>query len=403
MSDSEAVEALSREFQEYSARLNACRTFQEPEPSSQAPVLAAFFSGLRRLANRLATRWYVAPIVEQQQRFCSEVTGTFDRMAGIAVRQQQEIAALQSRITAIVEQQAQQQAAAEQQREQMAEQLAALSRQVNLPQDGPFTITLDYPVQAQPRYGYGKPPHAGLYEIIARKRERYRQHLTTLLKYRDGLAAIPLESEDESPCEPAWHNGFLSGLDGAALYGLLCEHNPRRYFEIGSGNSTRFVRRAIRDHHLQTQITSFDPWPRAEIHTVCDLAIVQPLEEVDVRIFDQLEAGDILFVDHSHRVLMNSDATMVFLDILPRLKPGILVGFHDIFLPLDYPPSLIDRYYSEQYALAAYLLAEGPRIEVELPCAFVSNDPELAPILAPLWEDLRLDETWGLSFWIRIR
>lgn len=267
-----------------------------------------------------------------------------------------------------------------------------------------YPLFVDYPVNPQPRYGYGKPPHPRLYEMIDRNRESYQHVLALLLRYKDSLAQIAKGQADPRSTKPAWINGWLPGLDAVALYGLLCLHNPRRYFEIGSGNSTKFARQAIQDYRLRTEITSFDPFPRAEIDAICDRSFRQPLEEIDLQVFDELEAGDIVFVDHSHRVFMNSDATVVFLDVLPRLKPGVLVEFHDILLPFDYPPAWKNWYYSEQYMLAAYLLAEGRKFDILLPNFFISSDPELRSILAPLWADPRMQgvETHGVSFWIQI-
>jgi hypothetical protein len=82
---------------------------------------------------------------------------------------------------------------------------------------------------------------------------------------------------------------------------------------------------------------------------------------------------------------MNSDVTMLFLDVLPRLPAGVIVQVHDITLPCDYPAQWTGRYYSEQYLLAAYLLGRGDALEIVLPCAFASDDPELHGILAPIW------------------
>src|SRR5690606_30946570 len=98
-----------------------------------------------------------------------------------------------------------------------------------------------------------------------------------------------------------------------------------------------------------------------EIDMICDNVFREPLEDVGLEIFDALGAGDILYIDNSHRAFMNSDVTVVFLDILPRLKPGVLVQIHDVTLPYDYPEVWIDRHYSEQYLLAAWLLARGTR------------------------------------------
>lgn len=266
-------------------------------------------------------------------------------------------------------------------------------------------IFLDYPVNPEPRYGYGKPSHPELTEILNRNTQVYQDYLGSFLQYKDFLVKIAKIQTSNESIEPAWVNGWLPGLDLVALYGFLALQNPQRYFEIGSGNSTKFAYRAIQNHQLRTKITSIDPHPRAEIDIICDRVIRQPVEAVDVTLFQELEAGDILFVDHSHRSFTNSDATVVFLEVLPRLKPGVLVEFHDIFLPFDYPPEWKQRFYNEQYLLACYLLAEGKRFDVILPNLFVTRHNELSKILSPLWQAPEMNgvETHGGSFWIRIR
>jgi predicted O-methyltransferase YrrM len=265
-------------------------------------------------------------------------------------------------------------------------------------------IELDYSVQSRPRYGHGRPVHPGLHEILNRRRDDYARELHGVLEMQDALARIPARQPDGASAEPQWITPWLPGLDSAVLYAMVARRRPALYMEIGSGTSTTFVRRAIRDHALETRIVSIDPQPRAEIDVICDEVVRQPVEDVDLSTFDRLSAGDMLFVDNSHRIFMNSDATTVFLDVLPRLQPGVLVHFHDIFLPADYPPQWIDRYYSEQYVLAAYILAECPWLEVVLPNYFVTLDPELCGILAPLWSALDCDglPTQGGSFWLAI-
>ena len=266
-------------------------------------------------------------------------------------------------------------------------------------------ILLDDPVTLQPRWGYGKPPHPELYGIINKNRDIYKNYLVQFLEYKDFLTRIPMAKTSDGSTIPAWINGMLPALDAAALYSFLSLNNPKRYFEIGSGNSTKFAKQAIKDHGLRTKITSFDPHPRADIDPICDDAVRQPVEGVDIAVFEELEAGDILFVDNSHRVFMNSDATVVFLDILPRLKEGVYVEFHDILLPFDYDPQLAGRYYSEQYLLAAYLLAEGNKFDILLPNKFITSDPELNNVMLPLWESPKMKgaDAQGSSFWIKIK
>jgi hypothetical protein len=149
------------------------------------------------------------------------------------------------------------------------------------------------------------------------------------------------------------------------------------------------------------------------VEDLCDRSIRSPIEDLDLSIFEQLGRGDVLFIDNSHRSFTNSDATVFFLEVLPRLRVGVVLHIHDIFLPLDYPPSWSQRYYSEQYLLACWLLANPKRFELMLANVFVSLDPELSAQLAPLWDDPRfvqakknaleaMQQFKGQSFWTRI-
>lgn len=266
-------------------------------------------------------------------------------------------------------------------------------------------ITLEYPVDSRPRWSY-ETPNPFLYDIINQRREAYRSHLQSFANFVDDFSRIEARSPDDAhPFEPYWNNGWLPALDSVSLYGFLVANKPAHYVEVGSGNSTKFARRAIADHDLPTKIISIDPNPRAEINAICDRTIREPAERVPAEVFDILEAGDILFIDSSHRVLMNSDVTALFLDILPRLKSGVLVQIHDVTLPYDYPAAWTERYYSEQYLLAAYLIARGMTFDVELANFFISIDPELKSVLSPLWARPQFAgaESHGCSFWLRMR
>lgn len=270
-------------------------------------------------------------------------------------------------------------------------------------------IFLDYKVEAVPRYGYGKPAHPELTRVLASNDAEYARLLAQFLSFSDKLFRISLREPRESP-EPSWLHDWLDGLDTLALYGFVAAGKPALYMEVGSGYSTKVARRAIKDHTLHTRIVSVDPHPRAEVDSLCDEVVRQPLEKCDLKIFNRLQAGDILFMDGSHRTLMNSDVTVLFLEILPRLKSGVLVHLHDIFLPLDYPPYwdlqyYPHRYWSEQYLLAASLLAEQSAYDIILPTHYISITDHLARALDSFWSDPRLAGVprSGTSFWIRRR
>ncbi len=89
--------------------------------------------------------------------------------------------------------------------------------------------------------------------------------------------------------------------------------------------------------------------------------ISRKLQDVNLTLFDTLEAGDILFVDSSHVLKAGSDCQLLFSDILPRLNPGTLIHFHDVFDRFEYPPEWLreGRGWNEQYALRAFLQFNG--------------------------------------------
>ena len=265
-------------------------------------------------------------------------------------------------------------------------------------------LFLEYPVDMKPRYGHGKPPHADLYAIIDAHRKRYASLLEIIVDQKEALWQIKKAGEEVDSSLPVWNNGFLPGLDIAAIYGLLSHFKPSKYVEIGSGNSTKVAYKAIGDHGLPTQITSIDPMPRTEIDELANTVVRKAFEDCDLKLFEKLDANDILFVDNSHRILPNSDATTFFLEVLPKLRPGVIVHIHDIYLPYDYPPFMCERFYSEQYGLAMYLLANPQRYQPLLPNYFVSEDKDLSSILKPLWDkpEMAKVEKHGGSFWLQI-
>jgi hypothetical protein len=249
-------------------------------------------------------------------------------------------------------------------------------------------VDLEYPVNSIPRYGHGKPFHPQIADILARRRDVYTQ---TLQELQAKAGSFSFE-----------RNEFLALMDAFLLYGMLALLRPKRYVEVGSGQSTKYARLAIQHNRLETRLTSIDPAPRAEIDLICDDVIRSPLENIDLGIFEALQPGDIVFIDNSHRALMNSDVVVTFLDILPRLPAGVILHLHDIYLPGDYPEAWAERGYSEQYLLATYLLGGSARLLPLLPAAYITHDPELSQILIPLWERFPGLERGGVSFWAKI-
>ena len=266
------------------------------------------------------------------------------------------------------------------------------------------TLLLEYKVNLKPRYGHGRPPHGQLYDLINAKRSDYKSILEDMLALKDAFFTIKKTGEETNSLHPTWNNGFLPGLDILGIYTIVNRFKPAQYIEVGSGNSTKVAFKALSDLKLPTQITSIDPYPRAEIDQLAHTIIRKPFENIDFSFIFDLKPNDILFIDNSHRVLPNSDAMVFFMEVLPKLPKGVIVHIHDIYLPYDYPQFMCDRFYSEQYVLAAFIMANPERYKPLLPNYFISEDKELSAILEPIWQHSALQdvEKHGASFWLQI-
>ena len=220
----------------------------------------------------------------------------------------------------------------------------------------------EYPVDMKPRYGYGLPPHKQLYDIIDAERNTYRVLIDAALSNQNEIAEIQDSSKVTDSKLPGWNNGFLPGLDIIAIYTMISFYKPKRYVEVGSGNSTKVAFKVKQEQHNSLEITSIDPMPRAEIDQLADVVIRKPFEDIDYQKVLNLEAGDILFIDNSHRILPNSDSMVFYMEIFPQLNKGVIVHIHDIYLPYDYPQFMCDRFYTEQYGLAMYVMANPKAI-----------------------------------------
>lgn len=231
-----------------------------------------------------------------------------------------------------------------------------------------------YPIVPAARWSPGSAPHGQLSAILARETEAYERFLTVLEAHAELLHSVPHEADIAKPVIPCWNNTWFTALDAAALMAMLAWKRPARYLEIGSGTSTCFVRHTIEALQLSTQLTSIDPMPRLHIDALCDRTVRSPLEACDLTVFDELQADDILFFDGSHRVFTNSDVMVFFFEVLPRLRPGVMVHIHDIFIPDDYPAAWNHRLYNEQYLLAAMLLCGAPPFRVSLPVTYICKD-----------------------------
>jgi predicted O-methyltransferase YrrM len=194
-------------------------------------------------------------------------------------------------------------------------------------------------------------------EIFARHDGAFEAFIAEMAGHADRFRGFGSAPED-----PPWDKrNLFPPLDGAAAYAMVRAQRPARILEIGSGISTRFLLRAIRDMEAAGEgvcrLTCIDPAPRVEIASLGIEHLPRVLETGDAAIVADFKAGDMLFIDSSHVMVAGSDVDIAFNHLFPALPPGALVHVHDIFLPHGYPRAWDRRWYSEQNALAGWIVA----------------------------------------------
>jgi predicted O-methyltransferase YrrM len=199
----------------------------------------------------------------------------------------------------------------------------------------------------------------GGYKEIEKKFNKSNSYFAEFISKFDKFSAEFEAIGPDTPPEPRWHQDWFPPLDAAATYTMVRDQKPARIVEVGSGHSTRFMARAVRDGGLDTKITAIDPAPRATITGLPIEIINATAQTVDMVVFEALQAGDILFIDSSHILMPGTDVDFLFNRVLPALPAGVLVHIHDIFLPDDYPESWTWRGYNEQQAAAPLIHTGG--------------------------------------------
>lgn len=257
------------------------------------------------------------------------------------------------------------------------------------------------------QYGYGKQLHEGLTHLFDKNHFVYQRWLLRLISFE---CQFRLMAEGNSAFPVSLTSGWNVAFDLFSFYTFLAHVRPKRVVEIGSGYSTRCAINCIRSEDLPTRITVINPSAESWMDDLPEIEKVHKaaVHEVSLDIFD-LFRGDILYIDGSHKALMGSDVVTVFLEVLPKLRKGVIVHLHDIFLPMDYWPHFEHWEWSEQYMLAVLLLFSPDRYKVLLPVRYCSEVPGLISILEPIRDLLvkeglprreeGLDLTGG-SFWM---
>lgn len=196
-------------------------------------------------------------------------------------------------------------------------------------------------------------------------------------------------------------NGPFDHADALGAYCMVRHFQPRLIIEVGSGFSSLLLGQAAAKNK-SSRLICIEPFPREFLRNGfpgLQSLIEKKVQDIDLEFFSQLESGDILFIDSSHTVKIGGDVNYLFLEVLPRLKAGVIVHVHDIFLPFEYPRDwVLDefRFWTEQYLLKAFLTFNS-EFEVLLANSYLHHyhKSELKTAFPSL-------TSWGGgSFWMR--
>ena len=205
-----------------------------------------------------------------------------------------------------------------------------------------------------PRPGTGA-PYAAIEAILGDRKDRFQRVLDGLERFAPQFEAIGAEP----PPAPRWRQGWFPRLDAAVAYAMVRDRAPARIVEVGSGHSTRFLARGVRDGGLATRLSAIDPRPRASLAGLDIDHVAATVQEAGLAPFADLGPGDFVMVDSSHVLVPGSDADMIINRVLPTLPTGVVVHFHDVFLPDDYPGEWDWRGYNEQQGIAPLIHGAG--------------------------------------------
>ncbi len=218
--------------------------------------------------------------------------------------------------------------------------------------------------------------------------------LERLRAFKDEYSSLPRERI---------FNGTFESVDAEVLYSIVRAYKPKRVLEVGAGNSTWLTTQALsknRDEGRPGELVIVEPYPWPTLRAGGARLIEKKIQDVPLSEIDALGENDILFIDTSHVLKMGSDVQHEYLELLPRLAPGVLVHIHDIFLPAEYPESWVRRdrrFWNEQYLLQAFL-AFNSAFEVLWGASFLHlTHPGRLGDAFPSYGP----GVWPGSFWIR--
>lgn len=187
--------------------------------------------------------------------------------------------------------------------------------------------------------------------------------LAALQNFQHKEELINFQKDDGSSPDSFYVNNPNFGPGDAELYYLMIRNcKPKKIVEIGSGFSTKLAIAAVKKNKAEGFASDFfciEPYEMPWLEKVDEVTLVKErVETMGLELFSSLQENDILFIDSSHIIRPENDVLFVFMEILPLLKPGVMIHIHDIFSPRHYRQDWLTdmfRFWNEQYLLEAFL------------------------------------------------
>lgn len=235
-------------------------------------------------------------------------------------------------------------------------------------------------------------------------REKQLSVLAEVARYYNDL---PFAEKPVNGTRYYFDNSIFRYADAITLYSFMRMLQPERVLEVGSGFSSAVM---LDTNELflsnNTRFCFIEPYPERlkSLLKPDDAGSMtmhqQMVQKVDKSVFSDLQKNDILFIDSSHVVKCGSDVNFLVFEVLPLLRPGVYVHFHDVFWPFEYPKAWfkLGRAWNEAYLLRAFL-QYNERFEIIL---FNSYMGHTAKVQLARDMPLFLRDTGG-SIWLRVK
>ena len=209
--------------------------------------------------------------------------------------------------------------------------------------------------------------------------EKKQLLLLESLTFENELQFMEIKKKTDKTKQFSLNNDSFKSGDAEFLYQVIRYFKPKNVIEIGSGYSTKIANKALLRNKSENKEVFFhtciDPYEIPWLGSIDAKVIRNNLENCDIEIFDKLEENDLLFIDSSHIIRPQGDVLKEYLEIIPRLKSGVMIHVHDIFTPRDYLDEWIRedvKFWNEQYLLEC-LLSNNHRYEIVAALNFLKH------------------------------